>query len=669
MENSAGVAFYEYSPLEDETSIRVVTILPGEFGDPLRVDIEHKSLVTPEVPKSTRLSVKEIRRTVPEGWDAYETLEGRILFENWEIRSTTWLHPDPDVDHALYDPIPDGEANLSVPIYEALSYAWGPPRKDKVVEVVAPKTKSERASSDNFSQETRKLRITRNLAIALRHLRLQDRPRTMWVDAICINQSNDQERSEQVQRMGQIFSLASRVVAWLGPSFPDSSVALAALRRVGEQVEYSTDRRFLPPPQCSHPDWHRQDTQLPLTTNEITALTRLYGVEYLSRLWVVQELQLGNAKSVVVCGNDEIPWPCFRQATLCIRNQQATCASLREVSHWEISYTNSTTANVLMAGIKYYSKSILEVLKQVFLAFLDREKRLGQLVYARSDVNSTSAWPTWLPNWAQFVRITMNNWGGFQASGMSAARAKYIDPNKLEVAGLAFATVSTVGQPLMLPDDSPDLAEIVRGAGQENLQLSTYVNGESRLDAYVQTLSAGWVRERTNVNIDPTIRELRDEMARLATKLEIGDPLPKSIALTHEIEAMKEPRVFTLANGYIGLFDGHPHLGDEVFVILGCALPVILRRTSTGEYEVVGNCYVHGIMDGEALLGAPPRPWEVLVSPNEIGSWMPTFQNTDTGVEAEDDPRLPNIGIPVEWEPVGFERTAEDPVYCFSRKR
>jgi hypothetical protein len=54
MEVLAGIYWYAYSPLEDETSISLVTILHGEFDNPLRIDIKHTSLVPPGDVQSTR---------------------------------------------------------------------------------------------------------------------------------------------------------------------------------------------------------------------------------------------------------------------------------------------------------------------------------------------------------------------------------------------------------------------------------------------------------------------------------------------------------------------------------------------------------------------------------------------------------------------------------------
>jgi hypothetical protein len=82
-----------------------------------------------------------------------------------------------------------------------------------------------------------RLSITRNLDVALRHLRYRSEPCSVWVDATCINQKDDQEKSEQVASMFAIYGLARRVVMWLGPAENESDDALDLLRGLGAEVE------------------------------------------------------------------------------------------------------------------------------------------------------------------------------------------------------------------------------------------------------------------------------------------------------------------------------------------------------------------------------------------------------------------------------------------------
>jgi hypothetical protein len=58
--------------------------------------------------------------------------------------------------------------------------------------------------------------ISDNLDHAIRSLQLPDKPRLFWIDFVCINQSDLEERKQQVEIMYEIFSKASKVVAFLG---------------------------------------------------------------------------------------------------------------------------------------------------------------------------------------------------------------------------------------------------------------------------------------------------------------------------------------------------------------------------------------------------------------------------------------------------------------------
>lgn len=82
----------------------------------------------------------------------------------------------------------------SIPRYKALSYAWG--SSDNLEDIYV-------GTSDEYV-----LSVTQNLACALQCLRYEDRPRTLWIDAICVDQANLTERSSQVQRMTDVFKLA-----------------------------------------------------------------------------------------------------------------------------------------------------------------------------------------------------------------------------------------------------------------------------------------------------------------------------------------------------------------------------------------------------------------------------------------------------------------------------
>ena len=69
---------------------------------------------------------------------------------------------------------------------------------------------------DGQSLDFETLQVTSNLELALRHLRWEKRARTLWIDALCINQRDDAEKLIQFQRIDVVYANASPVVVWLG---------------------------------------------------------------------------------------------------------------------------------------------------------------------------------------------------------------------------------------------------------------------------------------------------------------------------------------------------------------------------------------------------------------------------------------------------------------------
>lgn len=70
------------------------------------------------------------------------------------------------------------------------------------------------------------LSVTKNCEYALRTLRQKDQERVLWIDAICIDQSNIPERGHQVQLMSKIYAQAIRVLAYLGEASGDSEIGM-----------------------------------------------------------------------------------------------------------------------------------------------------------------------------------------------------------------------------------------------------------------------------------------------------------------------------------------------------------------------------------------------------------------------------------------------------------
>ena len=255
---------YEYLPLDEGAhEIRLLTLLPGEFGTKLRVNLS------------------------------------TIAF-------------------------PPGAA-LN---FEALSYAWGSPRRLSHV-FVGPRRQ--------------RLGVTRNLGDALHHLRYPDTPRTLWVDAICVNQADLPERGSQVKRMAEVFTKAARVIVWLGIGTPQSAKAVQIISSIGSRVDVNIRTRSVRSsriPSILNPDeqYLEQCADLSKLFNfdeyQARCVADLLGRSWFERLWIWQEIRLASAQPVVQCGHEIVPWHYCRTAIFLLYPKSLyTPASLKPNDH------------------------------------------------------------------------------------------------------------------------------------------------------------------------------------------------------------------------------------------------------------------------------------------------------------------------------------------------
>ncbi|OJI81988.1 hypothetical protein ASPTUDRAFT_151353 [Aspergillus tubingensis CBS 134.48] len=102
-------------------------------------------------------------------------------------------------------------------LYEALSYVWGSSTRSRTIKL------------NNCA-----FPVTENLYLALSRLRNRQLERTLWVDAICIDQSNRDEKAKQIPLMRTIYAQAQHVIVWLGEAYENGDKALEALRCLAE---------------------------------------------------------------------------------------------------------------------------------------------------------------------------------------------------------------------------------------------------------------------------------------------------------------------------------------------------------------------------------------------------------------------------------------------------
>ncbi|KAK8072942.1 hypothetical protein PG996_006290 [Apiospora saccharicola] len=147
--------------------------------------------------------------------------------------------------------------------------------------------------------------VTRNLADCLRQLATIPKYQeiSLWVDAICINQKDTDERNAQVQRMGDIYSLAESVTAWLGLGTKHSHLAIQRLLNLNpREIDNFGDPKAVKKEKEER--WNEIYNEIFENEGE-DALRDLLSRPYWSRTWIVQEIRMSR-KAHIVCGNDEV---------------------------------------------------------------------------------------------------------------------------------------------------------------------------------------------------------------------------------------------------------------------------------------------------------------------------------------------------------------------------
>ena len=157
------------------------------------------------------------------------------------------------------------------PEFEALSYAWG-----------------DETDTIKVNVNGEPVPVIPTLHSALRHLRQEQKDRILWIDRLCINQSDLNERSHQVTLMRRIYSQAPRTIVWLGDAWEGRDTAF-------DFIQLITGRKniHLEPLMRKHLTLNGAD----LSDRKLREdLISFFAQPWWSRLWTVQEFVL--AKSV-----------------------------------------------------------------------------------------------------------------------------------------------------------------------------------------------------------------------------------------------------------------------------------------------------------------------------------------------------------------------------------
>jgi len=524
--------------------------------------------------------------------------------------------------------------------YKALSYTWGNPSDTSYIKL-----------------NNQPFLVTASLAIALQHLRKETEVVELWVDAICINQQDTDEKSVQVRRMKEIYEKAKEIIVWLGPESDDSRYAMNAIN--------SIDRRWAK--RTSQPVMERFLAAPKLDKRALWAINQLLCRPWWRRVWIIQEATCDSA-TYIKCGNDQIEFiavvatvnfitqhtleralrkdfnspditPFHRVIALdklkLNRSRSEYCMnflSLLEDSRMcdasdprdkVFALSGLATDAQREAGNPDYSISVDVAYSGFTNTLIISEQNLNILGHCQAAVRDPKSWssfkllpstllpkqplPSWTPDWTMnleatpFMKYEIPNDicsnKVYKTSGDYPPSVQLSECLRtLFVRGCTFDVISKLGEDFTRLF-RPLTARLWHSWAEQELG-STYITKETTHEAFLHTLTAD-------------IRPKNGRCVRGSTALW---PIPKTsekedsfVSNSMIKQAFNSRGFFISAQGYMGVARFDVIKGDQICILHGGQTPFILRQE--GQYHLFkGECYLHGIMDGEGM--RYPRVWQ-----------------------------------------------------------
>lgn len=658
---------YVYQPLDKTNDeIRLVDIFPSaDFDAPIELSITHVPFVVPpdHLLADRRQSLNYITKTLPRGWVVEETLDGRYIY--WtsiddDIR-TSWTHPaglnfggPPRLPPAGFQPK-----------FDALSWTWGDQVETQAAWVL------DGAGNRSACQ------LRRNLAEAIRYIRQPYEPRRMWIDSMCIDQENKEERSEQVLRMKDIYRLADRVVIWLGPPGPDTHLAFEGLGKLGPRVEVRQCLGILPTPvYAGEFPWQEDTCGLAFSQSTWAALDHLFERPWFGRVWTVQESVLANHNSVYQCGSSTLFSGSFHKGCAALsRFSRATAPSRMRLiirALRRMALRNKPTSEILICAIEMvcsdprdkvygvlglmprdmmgmrpdYTLTVSQVFVQTTLQHATATGRLGLLDHCDLESKLPDA-PSWVPNYTTNRPWIGRSWAGWRASGCFPSYwTSNVADGILEVEIVRHGAVAEVS-PILTSEES--MVAFFRRAYQG--QVEGVPNGAHARD-YAYAYNTGRLYDffprYGNNTLDQATGEMLDMISSKTFPLGLG-------ADSLMVNGAPAPvRIVYTDGGLAGVTSCSVQRGDVVVVIPGCRMPKIVRPlepspTGYAAYQLAGSCDILDLFNSEALLGPLPKGYTVKYLRDRRGEPQTCFINDKTGARLGplEDPRLEPL--PAEW--------------------
>ncbi|KAI8721720.1 HET domain-containing protein [Fusarium sp. LHS14.1] len=539
----------------------------------------------------------------------------------------------------------------SDPVYETLSYVWG------------DQTNTRQITCDGSPRV-----ITESLYLALSRLRLRDRPRTVWIDQLCIDQTNDVEKSLQVSVMRDIYRKASRGLIWLGElpteeqtGFPETHVALVFqcltemitdLPNAGSSADEVQPR-------------HLGEVILALMGSQ---WAKWQGVKWWQRIWTIQEAKLP-VESDLMWGGHTLSFDilkrvavglvmvdsgvgqrfeqCFALGPLsnefCIplMNLQINdpAPTLGPLYRWRSrDAMNPLDKIYALMGLLpegafksvpfcNYTISETELYTRVTFDLIRHHEGLLPVCGRRGEPRMTPGLPSWVVDWTFADDPTQRTTDYFghcwRYNFFKSSGGKYVEPEMtpdgtgLVVQGARVDKIAVLGSVNYLLD----YRQLSTGEYDEHtlhtisLWSSVFYEwlGDRSIDElYIGNKTMTCLEAICRVLIgdlvyngsEPDHRASQEDVARVQNYAR-GSWDPQIAESARDMA--RSQAFFITESGYFGIGPPDAKIGDEVWVLLCGKVPHVIRRSSEKslEFEYVGDAYVQGIMDGEVIAKSP----------------------------------------------------------------
>ncbi|XXH05480.1 hypothetical protein Hte_011910 [Hypoxylon texense] len=549
------------------------------------------------------------------------------------------------------------------PDYEALSYSWG----------------SDQATERIICNDNTYLALNQSPSSALRQLRHDRETRIIWADAICINQSDLDEKSIQVNMMKDIYRQARQVLVWLGEDQEGNTLkTLVKLMQELSKVDnraHPKDRVFIRKAFGSR-DKH------------MLALSSLLEKPWFRRIWVIQEVAMAK-EAVIHCGSESLPW-------------EGLCSILELENGINAAWANNQIIMDIVAGIAFERKAVrqgtppclLQVLlrHRASLASDPRDKIYALLGLCNDDLVEANyklqasdlhrlltqahlrrycnldiitvpsspfyqdprTGPSWVPDWGALdtasplaLRTQLTDDTKYDATSQSTWRLVFSENNAmLGVEAQFLDRISALGD-VRLPyrPKEPDLISFFKWL-QTDIRVhqswykiclknatswkAPYCTGETIFDVHWHILLAGcsklefeelgkqmkeicetyrifvWA-SKMRLLLMTTLR-FKNAVAKWTSQYSFFYSFFRRIIYTASKNylqlrvrrSISYRRMMRTGGDYLGLVPALAQVGDHVVLLRGTSAPAVLRQCDSG-YKLIGDCYVHGVMNGETF--------------------------------------------------------------------